>query len=199
MDAAELLRVKSDTTRQPRHNDGILETDGNEYYFRDLEAFAKDVANGSLVQFEWGGRPGIFYGSRPESYGLEGGARAFAMDVRTSTVPDMVDVFPAGRAVPIQLVAPSASEWINRLDSRGTLAPDDRAMRLKEASESITDALEGNKEGIDYMFLVSADLGVAADALRRLATDGEISWADHVRAKNTARRNLLAMQDLIVR
>ena len=61
-----LPRVVSDTIRPPRINDGVLEQDGVEYFFRghDLDEVIADVHAGRFVQMALGPSGSSFYASR---------------------------------------------------------------------------------------------------------------------------------------
>lgn len=179
-----LPRVISDTIRAPRSNDGVMEQNGVEYFFRGdtLDDVLAEVAEGSFVQIARGPSGLSFYGSRSNAYPSDGAA---VMDVLTPSVPDML-ALPFGNVTATHIVAPSYQEWIRRLNGRGTLAPDDLAARLKEARRSITDALDGNDGRAEYAFIVASDATTAAEGLRRIAREGTGSWRDNLKAKNIA-------------
>ena len=92
-----------------------------------------------------------------------------------------MEALPFGRVTPAAIIAPSYDEWITRLDKRGTLKPDDRAKRIEEASRSLKDALEH-----EHPIIVNEQLGVAANTLLKLVTDGEFSDHDRVTGRKTA-------------
>ena len=158
----------SSTTRDPRTNNNILEQHGNEYFFITPEEAHTAANAGELVQYVMVG-PGneVFYGSRAENYPKEGVA---LMDVVSSAVKPLRGL-KFDRVIATSIIAESHKVWIDRLDARGTLAPKDRAARLEEAKDSLSNALDGN-----YWFIVNRDrqLAAAANTLIRLGEFGEL-------------------------
>ena len=179
MAETKLPRVVSDTIRDPRTNDGVIEIDGREYFFRgnQLDETLAGVRGGNYVQYALGPSRTSFYGSRAASYPEEGAA---LMDVVTASVPGMQEL-PFGRVTPVAVIAPSHNEWIRRLDGRGTLDADDRAARIVEARQSLGDAIEGN-----YQIVVNRELGAAAKTLLLIAKNKELSQEQQEDGRKTA-------------
>lgn len=181
MAASSLPRVISDTTREPRINNGKPEEHGVEYYFRgnDLRSVLEDVEYGNFVQVELGANKRTFYGTKQSSYPGQGPA---IIDVLTPAVPKMQQL-PFERVVPTQIVVPY-QQWLQRLNTRGKLSFEDYKARIEEAETSIKDALDGK-----YDLIVNTELAKAAEMLLRVA-NGEHNGAAQAAAQKIASNNL---------
>ena len=170
--------VVSDTTRNPRSNDGYMENEGVEYWFRgdELEEVYNDIQNGDFVQWAPGPNDNI-YGSRNSSYPQEGTA---LIDVVAKSIVSVRDLRPSFNSVEsAYIVTPDYETWIPRLRGRGTLDPKDFSSRLKEAHSSLVFGLEDE----EMHFIVNDEKTEAAQNLELLATRHESHEAEK-RAKN---------------
>lgn len=156
--------VISDTTRDERSNDGVLEQHGIEYFFRgnELDAVYKDILNGEYVQWAPGPNNNI-YGSRNSSYPVEGPA---LIDVVAQAVPSIRSLNDDFRSMEVAYVVKETyGEWMEQLIGRGKIEQDDLVSRKEEAFHSLTFGLEDP----DIYFIVNDSMERAADELRLLA------------------------------
>jgi guanylate kinase len=132
--------IISDTTRPPRVNDGIMEQNGREYWFKTEEEMLAELRNGELLEAE------LIHGQQVSGISIRELEKAIAknkialadLDLRgvhgiMSTKPD---------ALAIMVVPPSFDEWQRRLASRGRMAPDEQKRRLETAAQIFEDGLK---------------------------------------------------------
>ncbi len=170
--------VVSETTRDPRENDGVMEQHGVEYYFRggELEVVHADIATGQYVQWAPGPNDNI-YGSRNEAYPAEGPA---LIDVVARAVPDIRKLGKNFHTVEsAYVVAESFDAWMQRFKGRGEIKPEDFHSRLEEAHSSLEFGLDDE----EMHFILNRDKDEAAKNLRLLAERHE-DFAVEAVAKN---------------
>ena len=178
MSLSGIHTVTSDTTRDERENDGVMEQNGVEYFFRGNELYAVylGIANGEYVQWAPGPNNNI-YGSRNSSYPAEGPA---LIDMVSIEVPRMRALSKNFRSMDFAyIVKEDHSKWIDQLLGRGEIADADLLSRKHEGYESLTFGLEDK----DISFFVNDDKDDAAEELRRFALSRE-KPKDQVRARN---------------
>lgn len=141
--------IVSDTTRQPRVNNGIPEENGREYWFRaeadvlhDLQAgefleaaiiHNQQVSGISIRELETAAQEGKIAINEIEVVGAD--------NIHASK-PDTLFLF---------ILPPSFDEWMARINLRGTLPEDELQRRLESAVDEITTALDRDY----YQFVVN--------------------------------------------
>jgi guanylate kinase len=171
-------QVLSETTRDPRNNNGVMEQHGKEYFFRggELNAVYADIVKGNYVQWAPGPNNNI-YGSRNEAYPLAGPA---LIDVLAAAIPKMRALRTYLRSVEsAYIVADSYDSYIQRFTGRGKLDPTDFKARLEEARSSLEFGLEDD----EMHFIVNDTIEHAARNLTLLAQRHE-SLSEETRARN---------------
>lgn len=156
--------VTSDTTREERENDGVMERHGVEYFFRGNELYEvyQDIVNGEYVQWAPGPNNNI-YGSRNSAYPVEGPA---LIDVVARAVPAVRGLRENFRSLEVAYVVKETySEWIGQLISRGKIEEEDLNSRKLEALDSLTFGLEDH----EVSFIVNVNKERAAEELKSLA------------------------------
>lgn len=168
---AAFHRVVSDTTREPRENNGASERDGEDYHFRgrELGQVWDDVREGRYVQFGMGPGHKSFYGSRREMYPASGPA---LVDVVASQL-EVVRELPFNAVHSIYVVAQSFERWQQRLDGRGEMEPDERAARHTEAKTGLELALADDQT----TFIINQDAAWARRDIYKLVYDGDLDIA----------------------
>jgi guanylate kinase len=187
--ATGLAKVVAETIREPRMNDGVMEQNGREYYFRghELDVVLDQVKRGEHVQIGMGPGRDRFYGSQINNYPSSGPA---LMDLMTSQLAAM-RTLPFASIGAAYVIPPSYQVWMNRLTARGALAADDWAKRRAEAETSLTDSLEDDR----FVHILNDDAELAAQSLRQFAINREYSPTSATRARNAARSILLELVD----
>lgn len=144
--------IVSDTTRPPRENDGVLEQDGREYWFRAEEQLLTDLRAGEFLEAE------IIHGQQVsgisirelEKAGKEG--KTAITDVDIQGMHNIVRVKPD--TVAIMLLPPSFEEWQRRLAGRGQMRPDELKRRLQTAQKVFEDGLRQDY----YHYVISENI-----------------------------------------
>lgn len=155
--------IVSNTTRQPRENNGIMEQDGREYWFVTEEEFLEGLQEGRYLE------AAIIHGQQVSGIGVAELERAWqsgriAIDeievegARTirKYKPDTLFIF---------LLPPTFEVWMQRLKGRGHMPEDELVRRLKSARDEITEALEEDF----YHFVINNDIHEATVAVDELA------------------------------
>lgn len=173
-------RVIGDTSREPRENDGTMEQDGVEYHFMQGREVLRAMKAGKFVQAKL--VHGNFYGSRGEYYSTDGVA---VIDVVPETARELRDMKKFGSIVGVYVVAPSHDTWIQRLDGRGEIAPEDRQKRIREAHTSLTQGLNDD----ELQFILNDEIANAVDTLKNVA-EGRENPSLEKYARNLGRRML---------
>lgn len=162
----------SDTTRPPRYNEGVLEQNGVEYFFRTEEEMLQEIRDGRFVEAE------IIHSQQVSGTSFREIKKA--RDMRKIAIADqdieggchMANLKPD--SVRILLLPPSFDEWLRRINKRTPLGPTELHRRLKQATKVIGMALASRK----FTFVVNdvlADAVKAVDDLARLGAHHDLS------------------------
>ena len=131
--------IVSDTTRHPRENNGILEQNGREYWFRSEEEVLDDLKNGEFLEAE------IIHSQQVSGISMRELERAAHENKISVTDIDIGGLKKIIKAKPdviaILVLPPSFEEWQRRLNSRGQLYGDEYRRRMQTAVNILTDAL----------------------------------------------------------
>lgn len=142
--------IVSDTTRQPRVNDGVLEKNGDRYWFRTEEEMLEDLRAGKLVEAE------VIHQQQVSGMSVREIAKAGAEGKIAITDADRGGVKIVRAEKPdvmcLFFLPPNFKEWQRRIQSRGKMHPDELNRRLYTASHEIQTALDN-----DYYWFVIND------------------------------------------
>lgn len=139
-ESGEYYFVVSDTTRQPRKNNGILEQTGREYWFRKEEEILSDLKEGKFLE------AAVIHGQQVSGISIRELKRArdeakiAITDVEIVGVHNIVKVKPDVKA--IFVLPPSFKEWLKRMDGRGQMPASEKRRRMQSALEEFTAALK---------------------------------------------------------
>jgi guanylate kinase len=141
--------VVSDTTRQPRINNGVLEENGHEYWFRSETDVLADLREGKFLEAS------IIHDQQVS--GMSVRELKAAVDEDKIAI-DEIEVVGADHvhalftsAQFLFVVPPSFDEWITRMNARGELPADETKRRFESAIMEITTALDRDF----YVFIVN--------------------------------------------
>lgn len=172
--------VISDTTREKRVNNGVLEQNGREYWFRSEEEMLDDLKRGAFLEAE------LIHGQQVSGISIRELERAKAM---REIAIDEVDMKGIANVLPfkpdtvgILIIPPSFGEWLKRLGSRGVMESDERRRRFESAAEIYAMAANGT-----YPVIVNDMLDEAIRKVDRLARLGELD-EDQEKARKVARQ-----------
>ncbi len=159
--------VISDTTRQPRINNGVPEQNGREYWFRTEEEMLHELRHGEMVE------AAIIHGQQVSGISIR--ELAAAQESGSIAVKD-VEIIGAANihrlkpdALVLFMVPPSFDMWMERLHSRGYMSPDEIGRRIESAERELAAALEADY----YRFILNDTLEGTTAEIHRLVTLGQ--------------------------
>jgi guanylate kinase len=132
--------IISFTTRPPRAENGVMEQDGVDYHFIDLETANRKLDEGSYIESDI--YAGNVYGTGAEDIETAKNEGKIAItDMTIEGALHYLELAPSVKAV--FLLPPSYDIWMHRLQSRyeGGLHPEDKRLRLQEAEDEIEQAI----------------------------------------------------------
>lgn len=134
--------IVSDTTRPPRVNDGVLEQNGREYWFRKEEEMLQDIENGEFLEAE------LIHGQQVSGISireLEDAISEHKIAINEVDIGGMQTVLAAKPdTVAIFILPPSFDEWQRRMTARGTMNPDEFKRRMQTAERIFKEAAESS-------------------------------------------------------
>lgn len=174
--------VVSDTTRQPRVNDGILEQNGREYWFRSEDEILQDLQAGRFLE------AAIIHNQQVSGVSLR--ELQLAASEHKIAIHEM-EIVGAGNihtAAPetifLFIVPPSFDEWMARMTARGSLPADETRRRLESAVNEIATALDRDY----YQFIVNDTFVKTAALVDNIATQQPLEVPDQEAARAVARQ-----------
>lgn len=156
--------IVSDTTRQPRVNDGVLEQNGREYWFKTEEEVLADLKAGEYLEAEIIHNQQISGISIRELEKAQSENKVAITDIDLEGVHNVMKV--KKDAIPILLLPPSFDEWQKRIMQRGHMSIDERRRRLQTAMEIFEDGLNQPF----YRFVISDSIEHAASTIDAVAS-----------------------------
>jgi len=170
----------SDTTREPRSNDGKTEQDGVDYHFKTEEEFLKRIDLGLYLE------AAIVHGQQLSGIGIEELVTATSQheigitDVESKGANSVLNVAPGTLAV--FLIPPSYEEWMDRLTKRGKLDQEEIQRRLVSAEKELEEAIESDS----YVILVNnnyvdtardvLNLVFGSDTSQNIGENKKVAW-----------------------
>lgn len=144
--------VISDTTRPQRINDGVMEQNGREYWFRTEEEMLADLKNGEYLEAE------IIHNQQVSGISIRELSKAVDADkvaINDVEIEGIHNVMAAkADTLPIMLLPPNYDEWQRRLSSRGRMSPVELRRRLESAKKIFDDGLRQDY----YHFVITEDV-----------------------------------------
>jgi guanylate kinase len=174
----ELLRtdeyyfIVSDTTRQPRKNNGLLEVHGREYWIRTEQAILDDLKRGEFLEAE------VIHGQQVSGISIRELEAANASnkiavaDVDIGGVHNIMRLKPD--TVPILVLPPSFDEWQRRIRGRGNMPEAEFKRRLQTSARIFQEGLINQK----FRIVINDKLERAAIAVHQIVTLDQIDQAE---------------------
>jgi guanylate kinase len=172
--------IVSDTTRQPRVNDGVLEQNGREYWFRSENEMLQEIRDGQFLE------AAIIHNQQVSGTSI----RELNIALKTNkTALAEIEIVGAGKTyiakpdtIIIFNVPPSFDIWMDRLKGRGKLPEAEVRRRLETSLAEFEAALTHDY----YRFVVNDDIAeTVADIDAMARQDG------HDQTKEYAARELV--------
>jgi guanylate kinase len=191
----ELLRtnaynfIVSDTTREPRENNGILEQNGREYFFRDETEMLADIKAGDFLEAEVIHEQQVSGISIRELEKASQEHRAAITDMDIGGVLNLLDLKPD--TIAVLVLPPSFEVWHERIFSRGDMDDLEYGRRLKTAARILA---SGIKESTELKIIINDDLTDAAEEVHELVQQGIFSEEQQFRGVALAEQLLIETQ-----
>lgn len=144
--------IVSDTTRQPRSNDGVMEQDGVEYWFRTEDEMLQEIRNGDFLE------AAIIHNQQVSGISIRELEKARQSGKTAIDEVEIVGADNTYKAKPdtiiIFSVPPSFDKWMFRLRKRGKMPEDEIRRRLETACLEFDAALVHDY----YRFIINDDI-----------------------------------------
>jgi guanylate kinase len=184
--------IVSDTTRRPRTNDGNLEQNGQEYWFRSEEEVLTDLTNGEFLEAE------VIHSQQVSGISMRELEKASLDNKISVTDVDIGGINKIIKAKPdviaILVLPPSFEEWQRRLDSRGQLHSDEYSRRMQTAFNILTDA----KTNKDLIIIISDVLEHSANQVDDIV-GGKIDLATQKKGQELVENLLIKIRDTLLK
>jgi guanylate kinase len=176
--------IVSDTTRQPRANNGVMEQNGREYWFRTEDEVLADLHAGEFLE------AAIIHGQQVSGISmreLEVAEAESKIAVNEIEIVGAANIYAAKPdAMFVFVIPPSYDEWIARMSARGALPADEVSRRLSSAVTEITTALSQDY----YWFVVNDTFRQTAKKVEKLIELGSLSQKEQAQARRVAEQLL---------
>lgn len=185
--------IISDTTRQPRVNNGILEQTGVEYWFKSEEEFLEGLRKGEYLEAE------IIHGQQVSGISIRELARSqeegrvAITDIDIGGIQNILALKPDVKA--IMVLPPSFKEWQSRLKRRGEIDQEELQRRLRTAHTIFKAVLKDDR----FTFVVNDKLAEATALIHQIAIHGEISRSYERRGRRITKELLSATEKALTR
>ncbi len=176
--------VVSDTTRKPRVNQGVLEQNGREYWFRSEPELLGDLQAGAFLEAAIIHDQQVSGTSIRELVVASDKGQPALHEIDYIGAINVHDVKPDGFY--FFVVPPSFDEWMIRMKGRGELPADETRRRLGSAIKEITTALEHDF----FYFMVNDTYKHAAKHIDDIVREGSRDEAAEKLARESAKELL---------
>lgn len=171
--------IVSDTTRQPRENDGVFEQNGREYWFRDEDSMLEDIREGNFLE------AAVIHNQQVSGISIRELKKAHDDHKIAITDVEVDGAAHVHRAKPdthiIFIVPPSFDVWLDRLHLRGQLPEDEVRRRLESATNEFSEAIACDY----YKFVVNDDLSEATAKVYEITKRGIVDPNDQSHGRAT--------------
>jgi guanylate kinase len=180
--------IVSDTTRQPRINNGIREENGREYWFRSETDILADLRDGKFLE------AAIIHNQQVSGISIRELEKAVD---RHKIAIDEIEIVGADNIhalIPtaqfLFVLPPSFDEWMARMNARGELPEDETKRRLESAVIEIKTALERDY----YVFVLNDTFMQTAKQVDTIIQERTSTTESQEKAKAVARQLLADTQ-----
>ncbi len=184
----ELLKTKkyhfivSDTTRNPRTNDGVPEKDGQAYWFRDEKQVLEDIRSGHFLEAAVIHKQQVSGISIRELRKAHDDQKIAITDVEPVGASNIQHLKPDTTI--IFVVPPSFPVWIERLHHRGILPEEEVRRRLESAVQEYESALQESF----YTYVVNDRLEDSVRTIHDISVGRRDSTIQQAEAKELIKR-----------
>jgi guanylate kinase len=191
MKTGDYYFVISDTTRQPRINDGVPEQNGVEYWFRDEEAVLEDIKQGKYLEAAVIHNQQVSGISVRELQNATDAGKIAVTDAEIAGVDNAIKY--KADTLGIFVLPPSFEEWQRRLRHRGEMDSEEYKRRMESAVKEFEAALEHDY----YKFVINSSVEEAAEQVNTLAKLDEVDSALQARGRELAEQLVVETNSLL--
>jgi guanylate kinase len=177
--------IVSHTTREPRENSGVMEQDGKDYHFINLDKAKSMLKNNEFIEAKF--YSGNVYGTSLEEFKQAQKEQKTAItDIEVQGVGEYASI--SKNITPIFVLPPNYEVWQTRLMSRyegSEIDEEDLRLRKETAKNELEEALSKDY----YQFVINDDLTRSTQAIVEI-TEGSLSDRKNSEAQTVAQRIL---------
>lgn len=174
--------VISDTTRPPRENDGVLERDGVEYYFRSEHEMLEGLHKGEYIEAALIHQQQVSGMSAREIMAAAEAGKIAIADIDPQGLETIHRLKPD--LIPLFILPPDFSRWQIRMRKRGAMSDEEHRRRLESAIWEFEWVLERSY----CLFVVNDSLEHAIAEVDDIARRGKIDKDSQTRARTLVRQ-----------
>lgn len=167
--SGEYHYIISDTTRKPRVNDGVLEQDGVEYWFRTERDVLDDLRAGRFLEAAIIHNQQVSGISIRELEKAQSEGKAALADIEIVGMQHIIDAKPDTFA--LFILPPSFDVWMQRMDDRGEMPIEEKHRRLGSAIQEFTDGIDNDY----YTFVINDEFHHAVKKIHSIVYEGKPS------------------------
>lgn len=169
--------IVSDTTRKPRTNNGILEQNGVEYWFKTEDEMLENLKAGKMLEAAIIHNQQVSGISIRELKTARDEGKVAMTDIEIVGTENIVQAKPDTMC--LFLIPPSFDEWQKRMKHRGEMPEDEFCRRLESAVSEFEAALQKDY----YWIIVNDNLDETVAYIERL-TQRNTPTSEERQAKN---------------
>ena len=185
VDTGRYHYVVSNTTRKPRENNGVMEQNGVEYWFKTEEEFLEELHDGKYLEAAIIHEQQVSGISMAELAAAKGQGKIAVDEIEVEGAKHIKEY--KEDALFVFLLPPTFDVWMERLHSRGSMDEMEMRRRLQSASEEIAAALEADF----YKFVINYEVHAAAQVVDELAHGHELDAEVQLTGRNHAEQLLI--------
>ncbi|HVO86601.1 MAG TPA: hypothetical protein VMT23_02615 [Candidatus Binatia bacterium] len=164
--------IISDTTRQPRVNDGVQEQNGKEYWFKSEEEVLAGLQAGEYLEAEVLHNQQVSGISMRELELAKNEQKVAITDVDIQGVHNILRAKPD--TVVVLLLPPSFDELLRRMSQRGVMRGGEERRRLETAAKIFEDGVNQHY----YRYVIAEDIKQSAGIIDSIASGGHNPYQD---------------------
>lgn len=184
-------KIVTHTTRAPRVNNGVLEQDGDDYHFVDLDTMREMLANQKFIEVNRFGDN--YYGTSVEEFEEAKRENKIALgDIDVNGIASFKKI-SQDNIIPIFMVPPDYTTWRQRLDGRYA-SPEELERELPARLAAAQYELDHALSVPYYHFMINDDLDRAVRVTNEIALGGNVFNRHDDEARLRARDLLVSIQ-----
>lgn len=174
--------VITDTTRPKRYNDGVLEVDGRDYWFRNEADMLEDLRRGEFLEAE------IIHNQQVSGVSvreLEQASQKGKIAITHVDIGGINNILKAKKdTIAIMVFAPDFASWQQRFSKRGKMDPTEVRRRLETSLRIFEQAEEDDR----FQIVINDTVENAIAQIRRIAEEGAVDPVFQAKAKQIVRQ-----------